>query len=129
MRVSRVRTYKPSEINRAELTRKALQVFDASPFDWQLDAAIAILEGRDVVLDVGTGSGKTMCFSLPLLVDETDIALIISPLSALMIDQVGKSPASLPSVAVCAENLSRGKDAMFKVSFQLPSYYYAKYSL
>jgi ATP-dependent helicase YprA (DUF1998 family) len=53
----------------------------------QLEAAQAVLYGGDVVLDVGTGSGKTLCFTLPLLLNNSDIALTISPLTALMIDQ------------------------------------------
>ncbi|KLO10217.1 hypothetical protein SCHPADRAFT_802334, partial [Schizopora paradoxa] len=69
------------------LLRKCQDIFKKKPFTWQLEAANAILQGKDVVVDVGTGSGKTLCFSLPLLVNDTDIALIISPLSALMIDQ------------------------------------------
>jgi len=44
-----------------------------------------------VVLDVGTGSGKTLCFSLPLLLNEKDISITVSPLTALMIDQVSAS--------------------------------------
>jgi len=38
-------------------------------------------------LDIGTGSGKTLCFTLPLLLNNSDIALTVSPLTALMIDQ------------------------------------------
>jgi superfamily II DNA helicase RecQ len=47
-----------------------------------------------VVLDVGTGSGKTLCFSLPLL-NEKDISITVSPLTALMIDQVSASQSSV----------------------------------
>ena len=54
----------------------------------ELDTALAILCGEDVIVDVGTGSGKTLCFSLPLLLDEKDINIIVSPLTALMVDQV-----------------------------------------
>jgi superfamily II DNA helicase RecQ len=43
--------------------------------------------GEDVIVDVGTGSRKTLCFSVPLL-HETDIVIVVSPLTALMIDQV-----------------------------------------
>ncbi|KAG1883825.1 hypothetical protein F4604DRAFT_1513081, partial [Suillus subluteus] len=70
------------------LTKCAKEILNCKPFAWQLEAAVAILEGNDVVLDVGTGSGKTICFSLPLLVDETEsIAVVVSPLTALTIDQ------------------------------------------
>ncbi|KAF8887041.1 hypothetical protein CPB84DRAFT_1627639, partial [Gymnopilus junonius] len=53
------------------------------PFRWQLDAAAAILCGKDVVLDIGTGSGKTLYFSLPLLLNEKDISISVLPLTAL----------------------------------------------
>ena len=48
--------------------------------------------GQDVILDVGMGNGKTLVFSLPLLTDPKDINIIVSLLSALMIDQVNLLP-------------------------------------
>ncbi|KAF6748290.1 hypothetical protein DFP72DRAFT_756320, partial [Ephemerocybe angulata] len=57
------------------------------PFQWQLKAASYLLCGEDVILNVGTGCGKTLVFQLPLLLDASDISLIVSPLSALMIEQ------------------------------------------
>ena len=88
--LSKVRRYKPEEIDVEKLVEKADQIFHKRPFEWQLDVPRAVLCGEDVVVDVGTGSGKTLCFSLPLLLDETgtEIILTISPLTALMIDQV-----------------------------------------
>ena len=88
--LSKVRRYKPEEIDIKKLVEKADQIFHKQPFEWQLDVPRAVLCGEDVVVDVGTGSGKTLCFSLPLLLDETgtEIILTISPLTALMIDQV-----------------------------------------
>ena len=72
-----------------KLIKAAEDNLQKKPFGWQLDCAKAILEGHDTVLDVGTGNGKTLCFTLPILTGYmTDISLIISPLSALMIDQV-----------------------------------------
>ncbi|KAJ7807439.1 hypothetical protein B0H14DRAFT_2381275, partial [Mycena olivaceomarginata] len=59
------------------------------PFQFQLEAAAAILRGEDLIIDVGTGAGKTLCFTLPLLLNTEDISMIVSPLSALMIDQAG----------------------------------------
>ena len=86
--LSTVRKYKPEDIDLNVLAGKASQVYSKQPFKWQLDTALAILCGEDVIIDVGTGSGKTLCFSLPLLLDEKDINIIVSPLTALMVDQV-----------------------------------------
>lgn len=53
----------------------------------QQEAALAILEGRDVVAVMPTGAGKSLCFQLPaLLLDGTTV--VVSPLIALMKDQV-----------------------------------------
>ncbi|KAJ7328238.1 hypothetical protein DFH08DRAFT_636838, partial [Mycena albidolilacea] len=57
------------------------------PFKYQLEIAAAVLQGEDVIIDVGTGCGKTLCFTLPLLLSAENISMIVSPLSALMIDQ------------------------------------------
>lgn len=90
--LSKVRRYKAGEINLDVLAERAQEVLHKKPFLWQLEVAEAILCGEDVIVDVGTGSGKTMTFTLPLLTDEQDddIVLTVSPLTALMIDQVSR---------------------------------------
>jgi ATP-dependent helicase YprA (DUF1998 family) len=85
---SKVKQYTAEELDLGLISDKAYERLGKRPFRWQLEAAAAILCGKDVVLDVGTGSGKTLCFSLPLLLNEKDVSLTISPLTALMIDQV-----------------------------------------
>src|SRR5207249_7498411 len=53
----------------------------------QREAALAVLQGRDLVAVMPTGSGKSLCFQLPaLLLDGTTV--VVSPLIALMKDQV-----------------------------------------
>ena len=53
----------------------------------QREAALAVLEGRDLVAVMPTGAGKSLCFQLPaLLLDGTTV--VVSPLIALMKDQV-----------------------------------------
>ncbi|KAG6814800.1 hypothetical protein H0H93_012209, partial [Arthromyces matolae] len=104
-KLSTVKHYKPDEIDETELAKKSEQLLHKKPFHWQLEVACAVLCGEDVVVDVGTGSGKTLCFSLPLLKDETDIIMTVSPLTALMIDQA--KSADIPTIAVCAETIAQ----------------------
>ncbi|KAF8803590.1 hypothetical protein BYT27DRAFT_7109423 [Phlegmacium glaucopus] len=58
------------------------------PRQFQLEATIAIMEGRDSVIDVGTGSGKTICSILPCLLDPKGLSIVITPLKCLQAVQV-----------------------------------------
>ncbi|KLO06626.1 P-loop containing nucleoside triphosphate hydrolase protein [Schizopora paradoxa] len=112
---TQVRFYKSHEVDKQFLSNKTLEVFGVKPFTWQIDATVAILQGKDVILDVGTGCGKTMCFSMPLLDSPTDMCIVVSPLTSLMLDQV--KSAALPSVAVCERTIKEypgGKEKMFQ---------------
>ena len=53
----------------------------------QQEAMEAILAGRDSLVVMPTGAGKSICFQAPALVDE-GLALVVSPLISLMKDQV-----------------------------------------
>src|SRR5436189_2625972 len=53
----------------------------------QREACRAALEGRDVLVVMPTGSGKSLCYQLPALLRD-DLTLVVSPLVALMQDQV-----------------------------------------
>jgi RecQ family ATP-dependent DNA helicase len=52
----------------------------------------AVIAGRDVLLVMPTGSGKSLCYQLPAIA-RGGTALVISPLIALMEDQVAKLKA------------------------------------
>lgn len=58
------------------------------PREFQLEATLALLAGRDCLINAGTGSGKTLCMVLPALLDPTSVSLVISPLKRLQILQV-----------------------------------------
>ena len=49
----------------------------------------SLLEGKDVMGILPTGGGKSLCYQLPALIFEGPV-LVISPLIALMMDQVRK---------------------------------------
>ncbi len=53
----------------------------------QREAVDAALGGRDVLVVMPTGSGKSLCYQLPALM-RSDLSLVVSPLVSLMQDQV-----------------------------------------
>jgi ATP-dependent DNA helicase RecQ len=53
----------------------------------QEEAVRAALEGRDALVVMPTGAGKSLCYQLPALVRD-DLTLVVSPLVSLMQDQV-----------------------------------------
>src|SRR5690242_21043707 len=53
----------------------------------QREAVEAALGGRDVLVVMPTGSGKSLCYQLPALM-RSDLTLVVSPLVSLMQDQV-----------------------------------------
>ena len=68
----------------------------------QSEAITAALTGRDSVVVMPTGGGKSLCYQLPPLVGETT-DVVISPLVALMKDQVDSLEAiGYPAAALYA---------------------------
>lgn len=55
--------------------------------EFQEEGVDAILEGRDLLMILPTGGGKSLVFQLPTLIKD-GISIVISPLIALMQDQV-----------------------------------------
>ena len=53
----------------------------------QREAVEAVMAGRDALVVMPTGSGKSLCYQLPALM-RTDLTLVVSPLVSLMQDQV-----------------------------------------
>ena len=53
----------------------------------QQEAVEGALSGRDVLLVMPTGAGKSLCYQLPALL-RNDLSIVVSPLVSLMLDQV-----------------------------------------
>lgn len=62
--------------------------FGFDPYPWQAHAIQSILEERDIIIRVGTAGGKSFVFQAMALVKPKAIVLVISPLIALMENQV-----------------------------------------
>src|ERR1700731_4026282 len=71
----------------------------------QAEIVSAILEGRDVLAVMPTGSGKSLCYQLPALVRD-GLTVVVSPLIALMRNQV----AQLRGYGVAAASLNSAND-------------------
>ena len=97
-------TREPALMPRA---REALaSVYGFSAFrPGQEEILAAILQGKDVLAVMPTGSGKSLCFQLPPIVRE-GLTLVVSPLIALMRDQV----AQLRELGVEAGSLNSSTD-------------------
>ena len=76
-----VRIYKPDELDHKHLTVQVKEILGKVAFAWQMEIGGAALCGEDVIVDVGTGYGKSLSFSIPLLLHNTDIALQVTPLT------------------------------------------------
>src|SRR5204862_6612446 len=85
-------------------------VFGFADFrEGQAEIIETILDGRDVLAVMPTGSGKSLCYQLPALLRD-GLTIVVSPLIALMRNQVaqlrgyGVAAASLNSANDFAEN-------------------------
>ena len=103
--VSRLQRSFTSQAIHAAIAQAAKKMGYSAPRSEQLEAVENFVSGRDVFLSLPTGGGKSFCFAcLPLVFDflrgaqQQSIVLVVSPLIALMQDQV----ASLTSKGIKA---------------------------
>jgi ATP-dependent DNA helicase RecQ len=61
----------------------------------QAETIATVLRQQDVLTILPTGGGKSLCYQVPALLDDSGITLVISPLIALMKDQVDSLPMAV----------------------------------
>jgi DNA topoisomerase-3 len=86
-----------------DFLRSAFRLESFRPY--QEDVCRAVTAGKDVLLVMPTGAGKSLCYQLPGLA-RAGTTLVVSPLIALMEDQVAK----LREVGLRAERIHSGRD-------------------
>ncbi|MDG4604933.1 MAG: DNA topoisomerase 3, partial [Candidatus Contendobacter sp.] len=86
-----------------ELLRTVFRLPGFRPYQEQVCRTVT--EGRDVLLVMPTGAGKSLCFQLPGIA-RAGTTLVVSPLIALMEDQVAK----LCELGLRAERIHSGRD-------------------
>ena len=76
----------------------------------QREAMEAVLEGRDSIVVMPTGGGKSLCFQAPAMV-RSGVAVIVSPLISLMKDQVDTLVGNGVPAALYNSSLSSSEKA------------------
>lgn len=92
----------------------------------------ATLEGKDSLIVQPTGTGKSMCYTIPPLYDGKT-AIVISPTISLMTDQVSKLsrkgiPATLLGSAQKEDVMPQVQDGQYRIIFTTPESFYEKVS-
>ena len=95
----RARRSSPAEVLHAVFGYEAFRGDQAAIIDW-------VVEGSDALVLMPTGGGKSLCFQIPALV-LPGTALVVSPLIALMQDQVEALRQSGVSAAYLNSTQSR----------------------
>ncbi|XP_047989797.1 ATP-dependent DNA helicase Q5-like [Leguminivora glycinivorella] len=94
------------------ITQKLSQYFGHRKFKSELQerAVRAVARGvHDVYVSMPTGSGKSLCFQLPAMLQDNKVAIVFSPLLALIKDQIDH----LTKIKITAESINSkmtGKD-------------------
>ncbi|KAF8399902.1 hypothetical protein HHK36_015772 [Tetracentron sinense] len=95
--------------------------------DGQLQAIKQVIAGQSTMLVLPTGAGKSLCYQLPALI-LPGVTLVVSPLVALMVDQLRQLPPMIPGGFLCSsqtseevsETLRRLQEGNIKVLFVSP---------
>jgi ATP-dependent DNA helicase RecQ len=88
------------------LERFGLQAFRPG----QREAVAAALEGRDSLVVMPTGGGKSLCYQLPALAGD-DLVVVVSPLIALMSDQWRRLREAGVEATMLASGMEEGHNA------------------
>ncbi|HEX4187091.1 MAG TPA: RecQ family ATP-dependent DNA helicase [Solirubrobacteraceae bacterium] len=100
-------TARPEEL----LARFGLESFRPG----QREAVQAALDGRDSLVVMPTGGGKSLCYQLPALAGEHGpdggLVLVVSPLIALMSDQLRRLQAAGVRASMLASGMQEGHNA------------------
>src|SRR2546429_6621777 len=88
------------------LTRFGLDEFRPG----QREAVEAALTGRDSLVVMPTGGGKSLCYQLPALADH-GLVVVVSPLIALMADQWRRLSEAGVRAAMLASGMQEGHNA------------------
>ncbi|MBN1246562.1 MAG: RecQ family ATP-dependent DNA helicase [Anaerolineae bacterium] len=96
----------------------------------QLETMACVLRGGNALTVLPTGGGKSLCYQVPAFLSDSGLTLVVSPLIALMKDQVDSLPERLQSKAttinstldgdVLRERLDRAVKGDYRLLYAAP---------
>jgi ATP-dependent DNA helicase RecQ len=94
-----------------------LRIFDVERFlDGQLDAVLGALRGESLLVIRPTGAGKSLCFQLPAVLKGQPATFVLSPLKALMVDQVrGLQRRKVPATFINSDIVGSEKEKRYRM--------------
>ncbi|XP_065200983.1 ATP-dependent DNA helicase Q5-like [Planococcus citri] len=94
--------------------------FEGFKNDLQRNAVHAVCRGEnDIFISMPTGSGKSLCFQLPAAVQSNKVAIVFSPLLALIKDQIDHlQKLRIPAETINSKMTSSDR---FRVTYDLKS--------
>ena len=91
-----------------EAREKVQETFGVRLCRWQYEVPSTIWNDKNVILDVGTGQGKTITFFLGSLLASEGVHIIITPLNVLGDQNVDQLVAAgIPAIAINARTATR----------------------
>jgi ATP-dependent DNA helicase RecQ len=96
---------------RAHIVQAARRLFGYDALlPGQLETMACVLRGEDVLTILPTGGGKSLCYQLPAMLAERGVTLVISPLIALMKDQLDSLPNAVRPLATTLNSSLQGDE-------------------
>ena len=88
----------------------------------QEEVVRCLRDGRDACVVMPTGGGKSLCYQLPAALDEQRTAVVVSPLIALMQDQVAQLEQIGISAGLLNSALPRAEQTRVEIEAQAGKY-------
>jgi ATP-dependent DNA helicase RecQ len=118
-----------SDEERARILQAARQLFGFDALlPGQVETIACVLRGEDVLTILPTGGGKSLCYQLPALMAERGVTLVVSPLIALMKDQLDSLPAALQRQATTLNSSLQGDELRARLDGILAGHYKLVYA-